>query len=342
MTFTLEELAHKLGATLEGDGGQRVSGLCEVGQPQEGKLCLVGTAEASRAFGQLKGHCLLTTKEFCLSGCHCLVVEDFRPAMAAVLSLFAPSYPPRQGHHPTACIFEGAQVSPQAYVGPYCVVEAGAKVAPGAQLVAHVYLGRDVTVGEDTVLESFVSLGDSVTVGRRCHFFSGVCIGADGFGFVPGGSKGQNLKVPQIGSVVIGDDVEIGANSCVDRGALGNTVIGDDTKIDNLVQIGHGVKLGSHLLIASQAGVAGSTTVGDGTIIAAKAGLKDHINVGSDVVVFSKAGVTKDVESRAQVSGFPAQAHRDEVKTQAALRRLPEALKQLKTLAEVISHEKKA
>lgn len=332
MKISLRELARQVGGRLSGRGDRMVEGLNEQGCCSEDRLCLVGTVEAARAFGDVPGLAALVVPGFERVDWDCIVVEDFRPAMAALLSFFAPPDFIRRGVHPTAVVHPDAVLALDCYVGPYCVIEEGACVGSGVQLIAHVYLGRQTTVGEQSVLHPFVVLEDRCRVGARCILHSHVTLGADGFGFVPGGSGGKNVKVPQIGGLMLGDDVEIGASSCVDRGALGDTVIGSGTKLDNLVQIGHGSRLGENCLLASQSGVAGSSILGAGTILAAKAGVKDHITLGRDVLVYSKAGVTKSQPDGAQISGFPAQSHGEETKLQASLRRLPDALKRLKDL----------
>jgi UDP-3-O-[3-hydroxymyristoyl] glucosamine N-acyltransferase len=254
-----------------------------------------------------------------------IVVANPRLAMARIMALFVkPS--PYQGIHPTAVIDPSAAVDPTAMVGPYVTVGAGSIVGAGTLLHAGVAIGRDVRVGRACILYPRVVVYDDVLVGDRVILHAGTVVGSDGYGFTPD-EHGHHLKVPQLGNVVLGDDVETGANVAIDRATMGSTVIGRGTKLDNLVHIGHNDRIGEDCLIVSQTGLSGSVTVGDRVTLAGQVGVAGHLEIGSGSMVLARAGVTKDLPPKSFVSGFPARPHKEELRRLAALSQI-EALKQ--------------
>jgi UDP-3-O-[3-hydroxymyristoyl] glucosamine N-acyltransferase len=223
-----------------------------------------------------------------------------------------------------------ASVAPDAYIGPHCTVDEDASVGAGAVLEAGCFVGRGAAVGENTLLHPQVSVLERCTVGKRCVLHAGVVIGSDGYGYVR--ANGKQEKVPQLGTVVIGDDVEIGANSAVDRAALDRTCIGRGTKIDNLVHIAHNVRIGSDCLILAQAGIAGSTLIGDNVTIAGQAGVSDHIRIGDNSVVMGRTGVISDLPEGSVVFGALGRPRREAMRLEALLSKLPEMYSELKRL----------
>jgi UDP-3-O-[3-hydroxymyristoyl] glucosamine N-acyltransferase len=255
------------------------------------------------------------------------VIEAKRPKLAFAL-IAELLHPPKRfapSRHATAIISESAEVDESVYVGAHAVIGERARVGRGAQIHAGVKIGDDVSIGEDCVLHPNVVLYDRVTIGNRVHLHASVIIGADGFGYVPD-EENRRHKFPQIGTVVIEDDVEIGAASCVDRGALGETRIGRNTKIDNLVQIAHNVLIGERVVIAAQTGISGSTVIEDDAIIGGQVGMGDHARVRRGAIIGSKAGILpgKIVRAGAVVWGIPARPLDEYKRLNAHWGRLPE------------------
>jgi UDP-3-O-[3-hydroxymyristoyl] glucosamine N-acyltransferase len=239
---------------------------------------------------------------------------------------------PAPGIHPSAVVDREAWVSPEASVGPLCVIEAGAIIRKGVILHAQDYIGPHVTVGADTELKPGVRILTDCEVGERCIFHSGVVVGSDGFGYAL--TNGGHHKIPQIGKVVVGDDVEIGANTTIDRARFGATTIGAGTKIDNLVQIGHNVTIGRNCLLVAQSGVAGSTTLEDYVVLGGQSGLAGHITIGAGSQVAGQAGVPSNLPPKSIVTGTPAFELQKAYRVEALKRKLPELFKRIEALEE--------
>jgi UDP-3-O-[3-hydroxymyristoyl] glucosamine N-acyltransferase len=253
-------------------------------------------------------------------------------ALARALSIFHPEPVSVPGIHSTAVTAADARVASDACVGPLCVLGPGTEVGPGTILEAQVAVGARVRIGAGCRIHPHVTLRDDVVLGDRVIIHSGAVIGADGFGYARDGHR--YVKIPQVGRVVIEDDVEIGANVCIDRATLDETRIGRGTKIDNLVQIGHNVRIGADTAIVAQTGISGSVRVGSRVTLAGQVGVVDHVEIGDDVTVGAQAGVTKDVPPQATVLGAPAVPHTEFKRQLAALARLPELRKTLRALEE--------
>jgi UDP-3-O-[3-hydroxymyristoyl] glucosamine N-acyltransferase len=328
--FTLEELARALGATLEGDPRRVVTGVAplESAGPDEVSFLTharyADAARASRAGAFVAG-----------AGAADLpapVLRVLAPqhALVDLLNLFHPPPAVVPGVHPTAVIAGDAHVDPTAAVGAHAVVEAGARVGPRVRIAPLVYVGPGVEIGEDTALGAHVALLAGVRLGRRVLIHPGAVLGADGFGFAFDGA--QHRKIPQTGGVLVEDDVEIGANTTIDRGSIDDTVIGAGTKIDNLVHVAHNVRIGRLCLLLAQAGLAGSARVEDGAIVAGQAGIAGHVTIGAQARIAAQAGVFGDVPAGQSWSGYPARPHREALRAQAALFKLPSLLKRIEKL----------
>lgn len=261
-----------------------------------------------------------------------VLVADPHRALAEVLPRLYPEPPVAAGVHPAATVHPEAHLGDNVAVGPFAVVESGVELAVGVRIGAHAWVGAGAAVGEGSTIHPHATIGPGVTIGARCVVYSGARIGSDGFGYV--WADGRHLRVPQVGGCRLEDDVEIGANSTIDRGSVGDTVIGRGTKIDNLVHVGHNVQIGEHAIVIAQVGISGSTTVGDGAILGGQAGFAGHLRIGAGARVGAQAGVISDVEPGSTVSGYPARPHREALRAQASLFRLPRLLERLRALEE--------
>jgi UDP-3-O-[3-hydroxymyristoyl] glucosamine N-acyltransferase len=243
---------------------------------------------------------------------------------------FAPAARAAGGIHPTAVVSPDVEMGPGVTIDALAVVEAAAAIGARTVIGAGSAIGARVRIGADCVVHPHVTIYPDCVVGERAIFHSGAVIGSDGFGYA--NEEGVHLKIPHLGRVVIEDDVEIGANTTVDRATLGETRIGRGSKIDNLVQVGHNVVIGEGSIIVAQVGISGSVTIGPGAILVGQVGIADHVAIGAGVRVVGRAGVTKDIPDGATVSGFPAHDHREELRILAAVRRLPEMVERLEAL----------
>lgn len=338
MNFSAEEIARITGGRLEGGPGLRpVTGInsAELAGPGDlsfvdsaAKLDLLETCRAAavllpqEAEGKVKpaadrAHIYVKNPRYSFA----LMLRELEKEMAA---------PRRSGKHPSAVVADSASVAPDAWIGPGCVVEDGASVGEGAVLEAGAYVGRSASVGDGTRLHPRVSLLDRCKVGARCAVHAGTVIGSDGYGYVRAGGKHE--KIPQLGTVEIGDDVEIGANCTIDRAALDRTVIGHGTKIDNLVHIAHNVKIGDNCLILGQVGIAGSTEIGDNVVVAGQSGISDHLRIGANSIVMGRTGVIADLKEGSIVLGPLGRPRREFMRIEATLSKLPEIYAEFKRL----------
>jgi len=264
-------------------------------------------------------------------------VEDPRVAMTRLLEYLKEDDQDNMGIHPSSVIEPGAFVHPDASVGPFCVVEKGARIEKDAVLKSHVFIGAGSVAGEGTFLAPHCVVYKGCIIGRKCIIHSGTVIGADGFGFIPGKEGSPPLKIPQLGGVRIGDNVEIGACCTVDRGTISDTVINDHVKMDDHVHIAHNVIVGKGCILVAMTGLAGSSILEDGVIMAARSGTGDHVRVGRGAQVAAMAGAIKDVPPGAVVSGFPARDHKTNFRIAALTQRLPDLFRQVRELEEKVS-----
>lgn len=261
-----------------------------------------------------------------------LVVEDAHRALATLLEVVHPPEEAAARIHPTAVVGEDVSLGRDVRVAPYAVLEEGVSVGDESWIGAHCVVGRGSRIGDRTILHPHVVVYPGAAVGDGVILHSGARIGVDGFGYVA--EDGRHRKIPHPGTCVLENDVEIGANTTIDRGSIGETRVGEGAKLDNLVQLGHNVILGPHCVLAGQAGVGGSTRIGRGVMVGGQAGLSGHINIGDGARLAGQAGVTRDVEPGGTVMGFPARERRDFLRTVAAQAKLPELLGRVRRLEE--------
>ena len=327
MTFTTAEITKLLAGEVLGDANAALTGFATADAAKSGDLTFAETeefftaAENSAATAIIAGKNSASTKKIIIR------VDNPRIAFAKALAVFFPEPKFTPGIHPSAVVATTAQVDPTAHIGPHCVVGERVKLGANVVLQSGNSVGADSVLGDETNLFPNVTVYPHTQIGKRVRIHAGTVIGSDGFGYVLDGSF--HRKVPQIGNVVIGDDVEIGANVTVDRGALGATVIGKGTKVDNLVQIAHNVQIGEHCIIISQVGIAGSTKLGKYVILAGQAGLAGHLKIGNQVTVGAQSGVMTNIPDGEKWLGAPAQPDKEFKRQFLALRHLPELLKKV-------------
>lgn len=334
-THTLADLAALVGATLEGDGSKVVHGPAALGDAGEHDVSFLGSPRYEAQLATTRAAGVLVARDVRAPRQDLTLLRCDHPgrAFTAVVRAFAPDEPVRApGIDPSARIANDAVVDASAHVGPHCVVEEGARIASGVVLVSRVHVGRGASVGESTVLHPGVVLYPGVAVGARCILHAGCVIGSDGFGFDP--TEAGWSKVPQCGTVHVEDDVEIGANSTVDRARFGTTRIGRGAKLDNLVHVGHNCVLEEGVLLCAHVGVAGSTRIGRGTVLGGQAGVNGHVVIGERARIAGGAGVIGDVPGGEDWAGWPARPFREVMRGHAAVRRLPELVKRLRKLEE--------
>jgi UDP-3-O-[3-hydroxymyristoyl] glucosamine N-acyltransferase len=325
------EIAAQLKAAWEGDGNLEISGVAPLESAGPREIAFVGNRKAAAGAHKSGAGCLLVTADF-PKGRTLIRAADPRGACACVIELLHPAPVVTPGVHPSAVIAESAEVPQSATIGPQATIGAGTHIGERSRIGPGCVVGADVKIGADCILHANVTIYDGVTVGDRVVIHSGVVLGADGFGFVRQNSHYE--KFPQIGRVVIGNDVEIGANSCVDRAALGITLIGEGTKLDNMVHIAHNCQIGRHVVIAAQTGLSGGVVVEDYAVIGGQVGIGDKARIESGAVLGSGCGIltSKIVRKGQVVWGTPARPLRQYLEQLANLARLPEFRKQVAEL----------
>jgi UDP-3-O-[3-hydroxymyristoyl] glucosamine N-acyltransferase len=329
-TLSAAEIAVRCGGRVSGDPERRVHGVRALEAAGPLDLSFAADAKAEKKAAASAAGVLLARSAAALPGRTVVEVPDPSRALGAVLELLHPRRTARGGVHPTAVIGAGAAVHPAAEIGPYAVVGEGTRVGAGAIIEAHAVLGRDCVVGDEAWLHPHVVLYDRTVLGARVEVHSGAILGADGFGYAS--TSGGIAKVPQVGRVVLEDDVEIGANACIDRATLEETRVGAGTKVDDLVMIGHNSTVGRHGLLCGQVGLAGSTSVGDGVILAGQVGVAGHLRIGHGVKAGAQTGIDGDIPDGETVFGTPHLPRREALRVIAELRRLPETARAVRAL----------
>lgn len=324
-SMRVKDIADRFQAEWVGDGETVITGVAGIRYASPGELAYVSQIRYATDALSTKASALIVGKDWNVDVPVPLIkVDDPEKAFSEIAALFAPpavTYQP--GIHPTAVIAPGVVLGKDVHIGPYCVLGRDVSIGDRTVLVGHNVLGEGVSIGDDGLIYPLASIREHVRIGHRVILHNGVVIGSDGFGY-QADAKGVRTKIPQIGIVELGDDVEIGANSTVDRARFGKTMIGKGVKIDNLVMVGHNVTIGDHCVLVAQAGVAGSSTLGRHVILAGQAGVAGHITIGDGAVVGAQAGVTKDIAPRTFSMGFPAMSQKQFGVNQANINRLPE------------------
>ena len=330
-TFTVEEISHIVGGMLTKVEDAKISQIAPPLLADENTLALALGEDEIANLAKSKAKAALVPFGVQIDGLTTIEVERPRLAMMKLLHMFYTAPEVNKGVHPTAVVHETAKLGENVQIGPNVVISRDAVIGDNTKILANAYIGGGAKIGKNCFFHAGVNIGDRVKIGDDVILHHGVSLGADGFSFVTenpdnieqarkdGEIKEANtnhviFKIPSIGSVQIGNNVEIGANTAIDRGTIEDTIIGDNTKIDDLVMIGHNCRIGKGCFIVSQVGIAGSCVIGDRVTIAGQAGLADHLNIGSDTIIAAKAGVSKSFPEKSIVVGLPAMPRKDFIK----------------------------
>ena len=329
MTFKLSELAAKLGLTLKGED-KDVSGVATLEEAGPGDISFLANPKYIPQLAGTKAGAVVIHPDHSAEVDTALVSADPYRDFSRIMYLFAKPQGSFSGISPQACVDPAAQLGQGCTVYPFCYIGPRARLADGVTLFPGCYVGEDASIGAGTVLYPNVSVMAGTKIGEKCIIHAGVVLGADGFGFVPTPTGIE--KIPQVGIVRIGNNVEIGANTAIDRASLGETVVEDGCKIDNLVQLGHNVRVGRHTMLVSQTGIAGSTRVGERVVMAGQAGIGGHLHIGDGAVIGPKSGVGKDVAAGQTVMGMPPMDGRQYLRYVVTAPKLMDMVKKIKQL----------
>ncbi|MEG1501817.1 MAG: UDP-3-O-(3-hydroxymyristoyl)glucosamine N-acyltransferase [Synergistaceae bacterium] len=325
--ITLSEISKLLGGSVVGDPNIEILGITDLGKIEESMISPLW--EKKFISEVVPGNILLTKPGWTPTGYNSVEVDDPRRALILLLNFFNPFVELQQSIHSSSVVSSTAKIGKSVHIGPNCIVSDNAELCDNVKLMGNVWIGSGVTIGANTLIEPGVVIHSFVTIGKSCIVHPNAVIGSDGFGFMPD-PKEILVRIPQIGTVTIEDNVEIGSCTCIDRATFGDTHISKGTKIDALVKVGHNCKIGQYCIAVSQTGIAGSSKIGNFVTLAAQSGVANHATVGDKVTLGARTGVVTDVESGKIMSGFPAQEHSVELRQLAILKKLPELYKLLK------------
>jgi UDP-3-O-[3-hydroxymyristoyl] glucosamine N-acyltransferase len=330
-SYPLAEVAKWVGGVVRGDASTRICGVAGIDEADSAQIAWLADEKYAPQLKNSKAAAVVVPTHFGATPMPAVLCDHPSLAIAVILEKFAPPTPrPSPGVHPLASVSASAELGRDVAIGPFVVVGDGAVIGDRTVLHAQIFVGAEVRIGADCELWPCVVVRERCRLGNRVVIHPNCTIGADGFGYQYVG--GRHAKIPQIGAVEIEDEVEIGANSAIDRAKFGVTRIGKGTKIDNLVQVAHNVRIGANCLIVAQCGIAGSTRLGQGVVLGGKVGLRDHLSLGDGVQVAACACVSKDVPAGRTVIGSPAVEHEQFIRERAKVRRLPEMAEQLRAL----------
>jgi len=327
----LSDIAEQLACRLEGDGSIDVERVASLAQARPGDLTFLANSRYIRLLRTTRASAIILGDRDPAAPCAMLRTREPYLTFARAVGLFDAPRRPAPGIDRLAAVAADARIGDGVAIGPFVVIGSGARIGCGVVIYPNVSIGDEAVIGDDCVIHSQVAIRDRVVLGRRVVLQNGAVIGADGFGFARR-ADGTHQKIPQISTVVLEDDVEIGANTTIDRPAVGETRVGAGTKIDNLVQVAHGVTIGRNALLAAQVGIAGSTTIGDDVMLGGQVGIAGHVDIGKGAVAVGQSGITNSLPAGAFVSGYPAIDNKEWRKASAVFKRLPVLKKRLAEL----------
>jgi UDP-3-O-[3-hydroxymyristoyl] glucosamine N-acyltransferase len=333
-SFTLLDLADALGGTVEGDPSLVIRGVGGISEAGDGDITFLANPKYESQIETTRALAVIVGERFDRTGLNLIRVPNPYLAFSRALSLFHP--PPERIPEvsPEAHIAPGAKIDPGATILPFSFIDEGAEIGAGTVISPFVFVGRGSSVGPDSLIHPNVTIREGVSIGHRVIIHSGTVIGSDGFGYARDGEVQH--KIPQLGGVVIEDDVELGAGVTVDRGTIGNTRIGRGTKVDNLVQIAHNVIIGENSILVSQVGISGSTKIGRAVTLAGQVGVVGHIEIGDRTIVGAQSGVSKSLPADGAFSGSPTLPHRQFLKVYGSLKYLPEMRREIRRLSDIV------
>ena len=325
MEFTAKQIAEFLGGTVDGNENASVNTFAKIEEGVPGALSFLSNVKYTQHIYSTKSSIVLVNKDFKAEqpvSATLVRVDNAYESLAKLMSLYASMKPGRTGISSLASVSEKAKIGKNVYIGPFAVIEDGATVGDNTQIYPHAVIGEGASVGNDCIIYPNVTIYYACKVGNRCILHAGCVIGADGFGFAPT-PNGYN-KIPQIGIAELEDDVEIGANTCVDRSTMGHTVVRKGVKLDNLVQIAHNVEVGEHTVISAQTGIAGSSKLGAWCMLGGQSGVSGHLTVGNKVSFGAKTGALSNIPDGEAMMGYPAIGYRNFLRSSILFKQLPD------------------
>lgn len=335
MAYTLAQIAALVNGTLEGDASAKVQDVAEIQHARSGQLTFLANPKYHKHVATTQAEAILVDREFSDHYKNLIRVDNPNYAFAQLIERFRPELPlPKPGIDPSAKIAPSARIDATSYIGPHVVLQNGVKIGGHCFLFANSYIGLECEIGTNTVIYPNVTIYPRCRIGDHVRVHAGTVIGSDGYGFV---RTDQGIsKIPQAGGVVIGEEVEIGANCAIDRGTIGNTVIGRGTKLDNLIQVGHNVKIGEYCFIAGQTGLAGSCQMENYVTVGGQVGIAGHLTIGEKAQIAGQSGITKDVPPGTIMFGYPAREQKKARREIAYIRKLPELNRKINRLEKEI------
>ena len=336
----LRHIAEKIQGKLIGEGLTPIFAIASIEQAKEGEITFLVQKSFRKYLKDSRASAIIVGEDIDLAeiaGKNCIISKNPTLAYIRVAEMFQPQFGREKGVSATSFIAPDARIAADATIHPYAYIGKKTEVGTNAIVYPFAHIGNGVVIGEGSIIYPHVAIYDRTTIGKRVIVHSGTILGSDGFGYVWDGDR--HVKIPQVGTLEIEDDVEIGANVTIDRASLGKTVIKRGTKIDNLVQIGHNVSVGENSIVISQVGVAGSVTIGNNVVLAGQVGVRDHVTIGDNVRAAGGTGITKDVPAGSVISGNPHMPHRDWLRLQSYIKNLPKLYDKMKSVEKKLQME---
>ncbi len=338
MDFTAKQIAQFLSGQIQGNENATVNTFAKIEEGRPGAISFLSNPKYAEYLYTTQSSIVLVNRDFKAEkpvSATLILVDNAYESLAKLLTLYAQAVnPPRQGISPLASVAESAKIGKDVFIGPFAVVEDGATVGDNSQIYSHAFVGKGALIGSDCILYPNSTVYYGCIIGNRCILHSGSVVGADGFGFAP--TPHGYDKIPQIGIAQLEDDVEIGANTCIDRSTMGRTIVRKGVKLDNMVQIAHNVEVGENTVMSAQSGIAGSTKVGQWCMIGGQSGISGHIKIGNKVNLGAKTGVIGNTPDNQNIMGYPAIGYRDFLRSSVVFRQLPDMSKQISALQKEI------